>query len=78
MDGWLDRLDRLKLSIGANGGTPKNNPFCTRISQIGTRIIDYMCDVGILKGKYVYIYTDEARHRDKLLTLAEVEVWVLP
>ena len=78
MDNFLQRLDQLKLSIGADGDTPKDNPFCTRISKVGIRIIDYMCDVGILKGKYVYIYTEEVRPVDMLLTLAEVEVWVLP
>ena len=78
MDRYSQRLDRLKLTIGADGNTPKYNPYCTRISQVGIRIIDYMCDVGILKGKYVYIYTDEVRPIEMLLTLAEVEVWVLP
>ena len=72
------RLDRLKITIGADGSTPKENPYCTAISQVGIAVKDYMCEVGILQGRYIYIYTEEAPDADLFITVAEVEVWVLP
>ena len=70
--GYPEQGKNVKVSIGAYQAFDENDAVCTEIAQLnGTRLVDYVCDQGELKGEYVKFSSDQT-----YLTICEAKVFV--
>jgi len=63
-----------KVSIGMDNTDPKNNVLCTTIVPDISERISYECVNGVLKGRYVYLYSDSGEFG--ALYFYQLEVYV--
>ncbi|XP_057292094.1 uncharacterized protein LOC130614674 isoform X2 [Hydractinia symbiolongicarpus] len=71
--GYYIRLKNLDFHIGENGDDPVSNQICLLNQDQSTLAIkDYSCEIGNLKGRYLFIILRGTEH----LNFCELEVFV--
>ena len=64
------------LSIGSNDVSGDKNMYCTKLVQLGERVMRiYECENGILEGQFLFIHgITSATHR---IYLYDLKVYIL-